>query len=112
MIISLPWLVFLIMQDNMLTTHPCTLLGGFSRDLHSVDYSWGISTKPPQAYNTESRGLQPLIWYTKFRRLHREFGTLHLGGSHHGFGCTEFSEVTMAVSQEGNLKSALAATMP
>jgi hypothetical protein len=30
------------MQDNMPS---CTLLGGFSRELHSADYSWGISIK-------------------------------------------------------------------
>jgi hypothetical protein len=26
------------------------LLGGFSRELHSTDYSWGISIKSPRAY--------------------------------------------------------------
>jgi hypothetical protein len=35
------------MQDNMPS---CTLLGGFSRELHSADYSWGISIKSPRAY--------------------------------------------------------------
>jgi hypothetical protein len=35
------------MQDNMPS---CTLLGGFSRELHSADYSWGISNKSPRAY--------------------------------------------------------------
>jgi hypothetical protein len=32
------------------TTHLCTLLGGFSWELHSADYSWGISIKSPRAY--------------------------------------------------------------
>jgi hypothetical protein len=40
-------LVFLIMQDNMPS---CTLLDGFSRELHSADYSWGISIKSPWAH--------------------------------------------------------------
>jgi hypothetical protein len=35
------------MHDNMPS---CTLLDGFSRELHSVDYSWGISIKSPRAY--------------------------------------------------------------
>jgi hypothetical protein len=35
------------MQDNMPS---CTLYGGFSRELHSADYSWGISIKSPRAY--------------------------------------------------------------
>jgi hypothetical protein len=38
------------------TTHLCTLLGGSSRKLHPTDYSWGILTKPPRAYDTESQG--------------------------------------------------------
>jgi hypothetical protein len=32
------------------TTHLCTLLGGFSWELHYADYSWGISIKSPRAY--------------------------------------------------------------
>jgi hypothetical protein len=28
----------------------CKLLDGFSRELYSSDYSWGISIKSPQAY--------------------------------------------------------------
>jgi hypothetical protein len=35
------------MQDNMTS---CTLLGEFSRELHSADYSWGISVNSPRAY--------------------------------------------------------------
>jgi hypothetical protein len=35
------------MQDNMPS---CTLLSGFSRELHFADYSWGISIKSPRAY--------------------------------------------------------------
>jgi hypothetical protein len=50
----------------MPTTHRCTLLGGLSRELHSADYSWGISTKLPRAYNTESRELQPRIGMLSF----------------------------------------------
>jgi hypothetical protein len=69
-----------------MTTHLCMLLDRFSRELHSANYSCGISTKLPQAYNTQSRGLRPRIWYTKFRRLHHEFDTLHPGGSLHSFG--------------------------
>jgi hypothetical protein len=34
----------------MSATHLCTLLGGFSRELHSADYSWGISIKSPRVY--------------------------------------------------------------
>jgi hypothetical protein len=34
----------------MPATHLCTLLDGFSRELHSVDYSWGISIKSPRVY--------------------------------------------------------------
>jgi hypothetical protein len=44
------WLVLLIMLDYLPTTHLCTLLGGFSRELHSADYSWGISIKSTRAY--------------------------------------------------------------
>jgi hypothetical protein len=32
----------------------CTLLGGFSLELHSADYSWGISIKSPRAYFIDS----------------------------------------------------------
>jgi hypothetical protein len=32
------------MQDNMPF---CMLLGGFSLELHSANYSWGISIKSP-----------------------------------------------------------------
>jgi hypothetical protein len=35
------------MQDNMPS---CMLLDGFSWELHSADYSWGISIKSPRAY--------------------------------------------------------------
>jgi hypothetical protein len=52
-----PWLVLLIMQDNMPTTHPCMLLGGFSRELDSVDNSWAISIKSPRAYFVNSRAI-------------------------------------------------------
>jgi hypothetical protein len=34
----------------MMATHLCTLLSGFSRELHSTDYSWGISIKSPLIY--------------------------------------------------------------
>jgi hypothetical protein len=30
------------------------LLGGFSQELHSADYSWGISIKSPRAYFIDS----------------------------------------------------------
>jgi hypothetical protein len=39
------------MQDNMPS---CTLLAGFSRELHFADYSWGISIKSPWAYFIDS----------------------------------------------------------
>jgi hypothetical protein len=42
------------MQDNMPTTHSCMLLGGFSQELHSADYSWGISIKSPRSYFIDS----------------------------------------------------------
>jgi hypothetical protein len=38
------------MYDNMPATHLCMLLGGFSRELHSADYFWGISIKSPRVY--------------------------------------------------------------
>jgi hypothetical protein len=38
------------MWDYLPTTHLCTLLGGFSRELHSADYSWGIPIKAPRVY--------------------------------------------------------------
>jgi hypothetical protein len=39
------------MQDNMPS---CTLLDGFSRELHSANYCWGISIKSPRAYFMDS----------------------------------------------------------
>jgi hypothetical protein len=44
------WLVLLIMYDYLPTTHLCMLLGAFSRELHSADYSWGISIESPRVY--------------------------------------------------------------
>jgi hypothetical protein len=66
------WLVLLIMQDNMLTTHRCTLLGGFSRELHYVDYSW--------VYQPNHHGLT----------------TLNLEGSSHEFCILSFRRSTMS----------------
>jgi hypothetical protein len=43
------------MQDNMPL---CMLLGGFSQELHSPDYSWGISIKSPRAYFINSGAIQ------------------------------------------------------
>jgi hypothetical protein len=40
------------------TSHLCTLLDRFSRELHSVDYSWGISIKSPLAYFINSGAIQ------------------------------------------------------
>jgi hypothetical protein len=34
----------------MPATHLCLLLSGFSWELHSTDYSWGISIKSPRVY--------------------------------------------------------------
>jgi hypothetical protein len=44
------------MQDNMPS---CTLLNGFSRELHSADYSWVISIQSPRAYFINSGGGYP-----------------------------------------------------
>jgi hypothetical protein len=35
----------------------CTLLGGFLQELHSGDYSWGISIKSPRAYFINSAAI-------------------------------------------------------
>jgi hypothetical protein len=111
-IVFFPWLVLLIMQGSMPTTHLCTLLSGF-HESYAMLTTLGV-------YRPNCHGLTTL----NPRGFGHEFGTLSFGGfttsSVHyitgalatTFGCTEFSEVTMVVSQEGNLKPALAATVP
>jgi hypothetical protein len=61
------------MQNNMLS---CTLIGGFSRELHSADYPWGISIKSPRTYFINSGAIprRQLLKVRSMRQLKVDSG--------------------------------------